>query len=421
MMTFFILSFIILLIKIFMEIIDIIYSAPLSQVQGVNYVNNSFVIGKNYFVNNNLKLGVIVSPEEVFVCEEHECLDTIGVGHTTMSYRRKRLFRNILRVLFTSKLLPGSLVKYFFNVYCPAKNAALRYLSLERNSKYILFQGIFEAYYYFKYVGEEKKQVKTVWMNHGDGVAFSMEKPVFPAIFRYKWLANKLYYAKYNFAVNRLDKIVFLSKKAIKTCIDIDDSKKICIYNGEKDLPNVVFKKNQDITEIVCVGSINYRKGQDLLIQSLVLLPNHIRENIHVNLIGGGPQLQKIKKYVENNGLSRFVKFWGIRNDVPEILKNMDVFCLPSSNEGMPMVLIEAMRQGLYILGTDTGGIKEMIRPEYGKIITRDPRNIAEKIVEIVDNHLVTEESRKASRKSFEDNFTLKRNIDSFSNMFNSL
>ena len=404
-----------------MKTIDIVYSASLKQVQGVNYVNSSFIQGQKYFEQNGLKLGKIVTPYENYECEGHDKLDIIGQGQETTKYVREKKFRRVLKVIFSSKFLLGALVKYYFNVYRPSKTAAERYLALRKESDYILFQGVFEAYYYFKLDGDRAGNVKTVWMNHGDGIAFSMMAPVFPALFRYRWVRSWLFYKKYRYAVERLDKVIFLSQKATDACQDIDEEKKTYIYNGEEDISEVKLKHTQDIVEIACVGSVNYRKGQDKLIQALGLLENGILQKIHVNIIGGGPQLQELKEYAKTIGIEKTITFWGVRNDVSEVLKEMDVFCLPSANEGMPMVIIEALRQGLYILGTDTGGIKEMIRPEFGKIITRNPKDIAETIQDIIVNNRVTDEARKASRRFYEANFTLKKNIDTFSEMFKSL
>lgn len=47
------------------------------------------------------------------------------------------------------------------------------------------------------------------------------------------------------------------------------------------------------------------------------------------------------------------IKFLGLRNDIPEILQAVDVFILPSTNEGLPLSLIEAQASGLKIVTSD--------------------------------------------------------------------
>ena len=128
-----------------------------------------------------------------------------------------------------------------------------------------------------------------------------------------------------------------------------------------------------------------------------------------------------ISKYVHNHQLDEYVTFWGVRNDVPDILKNMDVFMLPSSSEGMPMSIREAERQGLYIVATDTGGIKEMISEDFGTIVERSISAIAETITDIVVNNKITPEVREASRNFYLNHFSLKNNINTFSKLFLSL
>ena len=99
----------------------------------------------------------------------------------------------------------------------------------------------------------------------------------------------------------------------------------------------------------------------------------------------------------------------------------MDVFILPSLSEGMPMSIIEAMRQGLYIVATPVGGIPEMIMSDFGEFVERDPRAIADCIANIIQRKKVTDESKKAARDYYLKNFTLKNMIDSYSKILNSL
>lgn len=64
-------------------------------------------------------------------------------------------------------------------------------------------------------------------------------------------------------------------------------------------------------------------------------------------LAGQGPLESELKKQVTDRGLAQSIEFLGVRNDVPEVLKSMDVFLFPSLYEGMPLALLEAQATGL--------------------------------------------------------------------------
>lgn len=401
--------------------IDIIYGPSLKQVQGVNYVNNSFVMGQKYFEQNGLKLGIIQSHEETFVCEEHTRLDTIGADVGTKGYVRKKTWKTRLKKILPHDNFLVSLIHIHFLYTRPAKKTVKKYLKLGRKSRFLMFHQMDELYRFLKATEGKREDVKMVWMNHGDGVPMSMSKITYPTAFKHEWYNRRYNYPIYHYVCEHVDKIVFLSKKACDICKDVPDERKTFIWNGEDDLPEVILKHTGEVVEIVCIGSMNYRKGQDKLIESLQFMQDEVLNKIHINFIGGGVQQKELEQYVAENHLERYVQFWGVRNDVPELLKKMDLFILPSSSEGMPMVIIESMRQGLYILCTDTGGCKEILRPEYGQIISREPREMAEVITDVIMNNKITDEARRAARDFYLKNLTLKANIDNFSKMFLSL
>ena len=119
--------------------------------------------------------------------------------------------------------------------------------------------------------------------------------------------------------------------------------------------------------------------------------------------------------------IEKYVTFMGARKDVPEILRNMDVFIMPSKNEGLSIATIEGIRAGLFMLLTDAGGNKEVMGDRGGFVIDRDAEDIKEKICKIIDEHLVSKEQKEKSRLHFLDNFTTEKFISGYEQMFMSL
>lgn len=68
---------------------------------------------------------------------------------------------------------------------------------------------------------------------------------------------------------------------------------------------------------------------------------------------GSGPMEQEVKAKAKEMGLDGFVRFLGVRKDIPELLAAMDMFLLPSLFEGLPVTLIETQASGLPALVSD--------------------------------------------------------------------
>ena len=69
----------------------------------------------------------------------------------------------------------------------------------------------------------------------------------------------------------------------------------------------------------------------------------------------------ELRSFVNERALNKKVLFLGYRADIPSLLNIMDIFCLTSFNEGLPISLIEAMAAGLPVVGTDVLGIRDTI------------------------------------------------------------
>jgi glycosyltransferase involved in cell wall biosynthesis len=100
--------------------------------------------------------------------------------------------------------------------------------------------------------------------------------------------------------------------------------------------------------------------------EAVVDIAEHVLGKLHnvfFLLVGDGQLRQKIESKVAGRDLSQRFVFTGNRNDVPRMLSAMDVFLMPSINEGFPSVVVEAQLSGLPVVGSDIPGIKEVLCP----------------------------------------------------------
>jgi polysaccharide biosynthesis protein VpsI len=74
-------------------------------------------------------------------------------------------------------------------------------------------------------------------------------------------------------------------------------------------------------------------------------------------------EIKEARIYADGIGISGAVRFlgWLAEEQVSKIYDDARVFCLPSYNEGMPMVVLEAMGHGLPLVCTSVGGLPELV------------------------------------------------------------
>ncbi|MCC5983387.1 MAG: glycosyltransferase family 4 protein [Rhodobacteraceae bacterium] len=127
-------------------------------------------------------------------------------------------------------------------------------------------------------------------------------------------------------------------------------------------------RKAQDRFRILQVGTIGDRKNQAFLIEALHHLPDHMRQQIELRLVGGtysSSYERALQDKVAAYGLTDQVRFLGWRDDVHALMLDSDLLVMPSKDEGVPNAVQEAMALGLPVLGSDRGGIPEVL--DHGK------------------------------------------------------
>lgn len=99
------------------------------------------------------------------------------------------------------------------------------------------------------------------------------------------------------------------------------------------------------------VGNFVPEKNHSFLLQVYKEIKNMKKDSVLI-LVGAGERKQFENTAIELN-IENDVNFLGVRNDVPDILQAIDIFVFPSTNEGLPVTLIEAQASGLKIFASD--------------------------------------------------------------------
>lgn len=88
-----------------------------------------------------------------------------------------------------------------------------------------------------------------------------------------------------------------------------------------------------------------------------------IRPDVHLLIIGDGPERHALERYVRTIEGTSYMHFLGHRSDVPRILPHLDIFWQGSAYEGMPNAVMEAMAAGVPVIATNIPGTRDLVVP----------------------------------------------------------
>lgn len=139
-------------------------------------------------------------------------------------------------------------------------------------------------------------------------------------------------------------------------------------------------------TVIGTVARMTEAKDHGNLLQAFKLLL-YQRGNLLLALVGDGETRQEVEQQVRALGIGDHVLFLGSQERVPEFLRAMDVFVLPSMREGAPVSVLEAMACGVPTVATDVGGVREIIEDGVnGRVVPpRDHEALAEALLWLLE------------------------------------
>jgi glycosyltransferase involved in cell wall biosynthesis len=140
-----------------------------------------------------------------------------------------------------------------------------------------------------------------------------------------------------------------------------------------------------DAGVIGTVGVMRAQKALEVLLHaSAKLLPRW--PSLQVLLIGDGPERAKLERLVDELGLRTAVRFLGLRTDVPDLLRGLDIAVSCSDFEGSPAAVLEYMDAALPVVATAVGGLPDLIDPGvHGLLVpARDPDALASALGELL-------------------------------------
>ncbi len=162
-------------------------------------------------------------------------------------------------------------------------------------------------------------------------------------------------------------------------------------------------------------------KGNRFLISAFARILSKFQD-LKLLIIGDGSQRSALEKQCQEFGISEHVVFAGIREDIPSLLYIMDVFILPSLNEGMGRAVIEAMACGRPVIASATGGLPELLRDGIDGVLVppADVQRLAEAMKEFVSNPDKVKIMGESARQRAGDRFSIERMIEDVEKLYDS-
>lgn len=167
---------------------------------------------------------------------------------------------------------------------------------------------------------------------------------------------------------SRYKKVICISdstEENLRKSIDCNSDKICTIYNGidfeSYDKASPIAKDsitpyiNRKV--IAMVAGFRYQKDQETLIRAMSYVP----KDVELWLIGDGERRTIIEQCVKEKGLENRVRLLGIRNDIPSILKTVDIVVQSSHWEGFGLAAVEGMAAGKPVVASNVAGLSQVV------------------------------------------------------------
>ena len=162
------------------------------------------------------------------------------------------------------------------------------------------------------------------------------------------------------------DLVIVLGEKWKEITQNIESSASVKIFNNSVPISQYKVDLSDNGFNILFLGVLIKRKGVYDLIEAIKVLNDRgilEKYNVKFTIGGTGKEKEKIENKIYDYNLNSVVDMIGwIDGELKEsLLKNSQLFVLPSYNEGLPMAILEAMSYGVPVISTEVGSICEVV------------------------------------------------------------
>ena len=174
------------------------------------------------------------------------------------------------------------------------------------------------------------------------------------------------------------------------------------------------------------VGRMQTVKDQPTLVRAFIRvleIQPALKQRLRLLLIGDGPLRTECQQLLNNAGVAELAWLPGERSDIPELMRSLDCFVLPSLAEGISNTILEAMASGLPVIATNVGGNADLVTAGItGAIVpSADPETMAQEIVRLATQPDTAKRMGNAGRSIIEQKFSMEAMMAAYQGTYDKL
>jgi sugar transferase (PEP-CTERM/EpsH1 system associated) len=219
----------------------------------------------------------------------------------------------------------------------------------------------------------------------------------------------------------------------LRTCVGVSATRIEQIYNGvdttvfrpaverRSPLPISAFAGPDEFV-VGTVGRMAPIKDPLLLARAFRTLRQAGAHRVRLAMVGDGPLLEDVKRFLAEEEAANLTWLPGRRDDIDAVLRGLDLFILPSRNEGISNTILEAMATGLPVVATDVGGNPELVVAGTGMLVrAEDPDAMAAAIGRYVADPQLARTHGAEGRRRVLEHFSMDAMLERYLAVYDAL
>lgn len=194
-------------------------------------------------------------------------------------------------------------------------------------------------------------------------------------------------------------------------------------FDGKMVSVEILYKEHANGNVLIGnIGRLSEQKGMTYFIEAAEITARTHPEARFV-IVGDGEEKEKLHAQVKAKGIQDKVLFLGYRNDIQNVMSQVDFVVLSSLWEGLPLTPIEAYSVGKTVIGTAVDGTPEIIRDSVDGYLVepRNPVQLAEKMNELIENPEMLESIGIQAMKRYQEEFSFEKMKQLYVKFYNEM
>ncbi|MCX6357791.1 MAG: glycosyltransferase family 4 protein [Candidatus Aureabacteria bacterium] len=232
------------------------------------------------------------------------------------------------------------------------------------------------------------------------------------------------------------DRLITVSERDANTGVDLGIAPKekfVTIHSaidlrtaaraaGDRERIRKIFDLEPGLPVVGSVGRLSPQKAPMLFMEMAAAVLKRV-PRVNFLYVGDGPLRGEVEGMIGQLGIADRVRLVGLRRDVPELVKSMDIFVLLSLWEGLPRTIPQAMAAGLPVVASDVGGAGELVRDGVSGFLVPagDYAAAAERVIRLLGDVALRRRMGEEGRISLPADFSVETMVRRIEGLYEGL